>query len=153
MEKTRKVMANVMAAINTFGIEYDTNFVGCRVERKLSDLLKGGKPVKYLEDASDGGKRFQTKWSNFISGPHYRKVRGDCWADDGDSVIIQFSRLYEMNEEDWIEYAYSCGCESPFEAQCCYGDPEPSYKRLNIRVPKGAIESFLRSVARYCWEP
>ena len=41
-EKTKKIMANVMAALNTFGVEYDTNVIGYGVERSLSDLVKGG---------------------------------------------------------------------------------------------------------------
>ena len=149
-EKTKKIMANVMAALNTFGVEYDTNVIGYGVERSLSDLVKGEEIVDYI--GFDGGDNFKTKFAEFIEKPHYYKVSGAYWADDDKYVVIQFSRLYEMDEEDWQEYANWCGCEDPMEAQCNYGDPSPSYIRMNVRITKGNIDSFVRRYARYCWE-
>lgn len=148
--KTERVMANVMAALNTFGVEYDTNTYGFGVQRNLSELVDREETVDYI--GFDGGDNFKTKFAEFIEKPHYYKVSGAYWADDDKYVVIQFARLYEMTEEDWREYASLCGCEDPMEAQCNYGDPSPSYIRMNVRVSKGKMANLVRRYARYCWE-
>ena len=138
-----------MAALNTFGIEYDTNTSGFGVKRKVNELKKE-ETIEYL--GFDGGDNFKTKFFKFIEEPHYSNVRGAYWADDGKYVIIQFSRLYEMSAEDWQNYANCCGCDDPEEAQCQYGEPTSSYIRMNMRVAKGNIESFLMKYAQYFWK-
>lgn len=148
-EKLSEVMGNVMAALNTFGIEYDTNTSGFGVKRKVNEL-KTEETIEYL--GFDGGDNFKTKFFKFIEEPHYSNVRGAYWADDGKYVIIQFSRLYEMSAEDWQNYADWCGYDTPEEAQCQFGEPTSSYIRMNMRVAKGNIESFLMRYAQYFWK-
>lgn len=139
-EKIKRVMANVMAAFNAVGVEYDTNVHGCNLERQLSELNG--------EETIDNERGFL----EFLTRPHYAKPRGFWWADDNKYVVIQFSRRYEMDAEDWDDWAGWCGCENPEEAQYNFGDPSPSYIFINIRVPKGSIDSFVRRYARYCWD-
>lgn len=140
-EKLKRAMANVMAAFNTSGVEYDTNAYGVGdFERNLSELNG--------EETIDNERGFL----EFLTRPHYARPRGEWWADDNKYVVIQFSRRYEMDAEDWADWADWCGCENPEEAQCNFGDPSPSYIFINIRVPKGSIDSFVRRYARYCWD-
>lgn len=149
MNKTEKIMMNVMAALNTFGVEYDTNEeCGFGLKRNLSDLVKE-ETLEFIE--FDGGDNFKTKFDNFCKKPHYYKANGAYWADDDGYVVIQFARLYEMDDEDWREYANSCGCDDPYEAQCIYGGPSPSYIRINVKIAKGNIHSFVSRCAHYCW--
>lgn len=147
-EEQRK-MRNVMAALHTYGIEYDTNVIGSRVERRLSDLEQKAETVEYIGD--DGGDEFKAKFAEFCGRTHYCGIHGACWADDNKFVVVQLSRLYEMDAQDWKEYAEWCGCEDITEAQASYGDPASSYIYINVRVAKGNIANFVRRYARYCW--
>lgn len=78
-------------------------------------------------------------------------MRGWYWADSDDYVVIQFARSYNMDDNDWQEYANMCGYDDPCEAQAMCGDPQTTYIRLNVRIPKGAIDLFVHRYAHYCW--
>ena len=136
MEKIIKVMENVMAALNTWGTEYDVNTCGFNSRKSKESILRNEPNIVDFK-GFDGGKTFKTKFEKFANKPHYSKVIGNCWADDGEFVLIQFFRYYEMDEEDWDNYAAWCGVEDPAEAQAMYGDPEVSRIYMNIRVKKG----------------
>ena len=111
-EKTKRIMANVMAALHTFGIEYNTNVTGYRVERSLSELVKEGEEtVDYIEFNVEDN--FKTKFKEFIEKPHYYIVSGAYWANDDKYVVIQLSRLYEMDDKYWNDYANWYGCKNP----------------------------------------
>lgn len=56
-----------------------------------------------------------------------------------------------MDDNDWQEYANMCGYDDPCEAQAMCGDPQTTYIRLNVRIPKGAIDLFVHRYAHYCW--
>ena len=152
-EKTEDIMRNVMAALNTYGVEYDTNVWGHEVERQISYLVDG--KTKTLDnpqfDFMPGFKEFIEAFKEFVDTPHYSKVRGWYWADSDDYVVIQFARSYNMDDNDWQEYANMCGYDDPCEAQAMCGDPQTTYIRLNVRIPKGAINLFVQRYAHYCW--
>lgn len=147
---TERVMEHVMSTLNTVGVEYATNTRGFDVQRELSELVDSVETVDYI--GFDGGDNFKTKFAEFIGKPHYYKVRGAYWADDDKYVVIQFARLYEMTDEDWQEYASWCGCEDIMEAQWNYGDPSPSYIRMNVKVIKEDLERFVNMYAYHCWK-
>ena len=147
-EKTKKIMTNVMAALNTFGIEYDVNVSGFDVESKLKDLFKKATPVEY--DAYKG-EAFKEEFDKFVNMPQYGYTTGTYWADDNDFVVIQFSRTYIMTDEDWEEYAAFYGYANADEAMAC-GDPSPSRIYFNAKVKKGQIDSFVRNYAKHCWQ-
>lgn len=141
-------MRNVMAAFNTFGIEYDVNEVsGFSISCSKEDLLKSEQEIlNFQENAT-----FKEAFRSFAERPQHSRISEKCWADDSDSVIIQFSRSYIMTDKDWDDFAYMCGCSDPFEAQALYGDPNVGHIYFNVRVPKGQIYSFVSSYAHFCW--
>ncbi len=146
--KTRKIMNNVMAALGTFGIEYDVNEIGGNwIEQEMESL----KPEIETVDFDLNCKNFQQKFKDFAEKENYSTMSGSNWADDGGSVVVLLSRIYQMTEEDWDRYASFCGCNDPYEAQAYYGDPTPSYMYMKVRVQKGQISQFVRTVAKYCW--
>lgn len=150
-------MENVMAALNTFGIEYDPYEYGFEVEKDLLYLKNRtnqefGKmeeiPVDLINFAEND---FETKFEEFVNMPHFNKISGAYWADDDGYVVIQFSRMYNMTENDWDDFVAWCGCESPEEAIANYGEPSPTYIYLNVRIKKGEIGGFVSKYAHYCW--
>lgn len=156
-DRLEEIMNNVMAAINTTGIAYNINSAGFYVRRKASDLLlKRVETFDTLETLDyighDGGEKFKTRFFKFLEEPKHSEVHGDYWADDDKYVIIQISRCCEMDQEYWQNYADWCGYDTPEEAQYNYGDPTPSYIRMNIRIPKGDIRNFVMKYAQYFWK-
>ena len=144
MKELKKVMTNVMAALRTYGIEYSVNVTGFDVQKDRKSLE--GEVLEYPS------KGFCDEFIEFVTRPHYNKVRGAWWAKEGDNhVLIQFVRSYEMDEADWQAYAGWCGCEDSVQAQCLYGDPPTSYIRKNVRVEITKLESFVECYAGYCW--
>lgn len=148
MNKLEIVMQNVMAAFNTFGIEYDVNEInGFSISRSKESLLESEQEIlDFQENAT-----FQDAFKSFAERPQHSRISGKCWADDADSVIIQFSRSYIMTDKDWNDFACACGCSDPFEAQALYGDPNVGHIYFNVRVPKGKIHRFVSSYAHFCW--
>lgn len=145
--KTKKIMNNVMAALNTYGIEYDTNISCCRRLEKDPENLK-----KEVETWDYESGEFEEKFKEFAKeDSHYQGVQGSCWADDGKYVIIQFERLYIRDEQDWEEWLAVTGYNDIYEASINYGDPEASYIFINARVKKGDIDGFVRQYAKDCW--
>lgn len=147
-DKLNSIMNNVMAALNTFGIEYDVNEVrGFSISCSKENLLKSEQEILNFQE----NKAFKDAFKSFAERPQHSRISGKCWADDADSVIIQFSRSYIMTDKDWDDFAYMCGCSDPFEAQALYGDPDVSHIYFNVRVPKGKIHRFVSSYAHFCW--
>ena len=147
-DKLNSIMNNVMAALNTFGIEYDVNEVcGFSLCKDQKELLKSEQKVLNFQENST----FRESFKSFAERPQHSRISGKCWANDADSVIIQFSRSYIMTDKDWDDFAYMCGCSDPFEAQALYGDPNVSHIYFNVRVPKGKIHRFVSSYAHFCW--
>lgn len=145
--KTKKIMNNVMAALNTYGIEYDTNISCCQRLEKDPENLK-----KEVETWDYESGEFGEKFKEFAKeDAHYQGVQGSCWADDGKYVIVQFERLYIRDEQDWEEWLAVTGCNDIYEASINYGDPEASYIFINARVKKGDIDGFVRQYAKDCW--
>lgn len=147
MNKLDNVMNNVMAALNTFGIEYDVNEISAvPICEEKEELLKSEQEVLNFKN-----KNFFQNFKSFTARPQYSRISGKCWADDGKYVIIQFKRSYIMTDEDWEKYAIMCGCSDPFEAQGLYGDPNTGYIFLNVRIEKGHLRNFVSSYAHFCW--
>ena len=148
MNNLNNVMNNVMAALNTFGIEYDVNVVSTiSISWKKEELLESEQEILNYEESAT----FKNSFKSFAERPHFSRISGEGWADDGNCVIIQFVRTYQMDQKDWDDYAHMCGCSDPFEAQALYGDPNVKHIFLNVLVPKGKIHSFILSYAHFCW--
>lgn len=147
MAELNTVMGNVMAALHTFGIEYDTNCYGFDVRGEIED------PEKSIEYKGYGdNSKFKKEFEKFLSNPkYYEGIYGKRWMDAEKYVIIQLGRTYKMSEADYDNYAAACGCETFEEAQCLYGDPMYTPLLINVKVRKGEIDHFVRRIAKYCW--
>jgi len=146
MEKLRKVMQNVMAALNTGGVEYSTSIVGFDHKRDKQDLEEKGETIAYKDDEG-----FASKFDEFANIPQYSKIAGTYWADDEDSVLIQFSRFYKITAENWEKYAVEFGCKDADE-EFSYGELRSTSRiYLNVRVNKRELDFFLKEYAHYCW--
>ena len=65
-QTTKKIMANVMAALNHSGVEYTPNEIGFSAER---ELISKEDVVEY--EGEDGGEIFKRKFENFAAIPQY----------------------------------------------------------------------------------
>ena len=156
-------MNNVMATLNTFGLEYSINEYGFEVRKDLeflkeqtqrgrSQRVAPYEVVNFGRLNPEGGERFEQKFEEFLNIPQHSKVSGMYWAEeDEQSVLILLNRMYEMSLDDWEEYASLMGCEDIEEAQAMHGDPAAQYAYLCVRVAKDDLYSFVRIVAAQCW--
>lgn len=140
MEKIEKVMSNVMAALNTFGVEFDTNeWCGVRLHKSPKEVREKARVILcYDRDLN---------FESFVG------FKGSAWAEEGDEVIILFHKVCLLTKEEQEEYASSLGCASYMEACVNYGDPVLEGEFLAVKIPKGKdkISSFVRKIAKFCW--
>ena len=147
--RIKMIMNNVMAALNTFGVVFNTNcYSSIPLELSKEKVLEKEEKVVDFKSPT-----FDSDFETFREMPGYARVRGKSWCEDTEenTVIVQLSRLYFYTEEDWRNYANFCGFEDPVEAQYECGDPPSRYARLNVRVKGYDLDKFLEAVAKYCW--
>ena len=151
MTDLKKVMQNVMAVLNSYGVVYSPFEHSDCVFGLPKDFLL----VRESEFIDYDDKTFPERFQQFATeNPDYLRIFGVNWADDDDAVIIQLARQYEMTEKDWEEYLSQCGCSDPMVACTRYGFP-PKYKKyryLNVRVKKSRLSYFVGGYAHFFWE-
>ena len=136
MAELNTVMGNVMAALNTFGLSFDTNCEGFHVKK---EKLENSEKVVEFHPYGDNSK-FEKAFDEFLNNHHYYAgMAGKYWMEAGEYVVIQLRRMYEKTVE---EYEY----EQNIEEELYYED-----LLLNVKIQKGEISSFVRAVAPHCW--
>ena len=156
--KKQDVMMNVMASLNTFGVEYASNVRGFDPEgvapgdqgqiRFKAELTRYGfdsdKELKQvLADFLSYGKREAGEWGK----PH-----GYRWEQEDDNhVIIYLERLYQRSYEEEEDVARSLGYDSAIQMSYEYGDVESPRVYMAVKVHVELTERFVQRVAPYCW--
>lgn len=137
MNKIVKVMLAVMAALRTFGIEFDTNVSGFSPYQENLDLKH---VVKY--------NMYKDRNVEYLKGFH-----GQYWKllDENKGVQIQFVRYIEPTEEEADDWANFNGYASYIEAQYAIGDMPWREEHLVVEVHFGHLDSFVGAAAPYCW--
>lgn len=149
MKTTEETMEIVMAVLNTSGVAYDTSKAGHSSKREMSKLLMSDDVIVDFD-----GNNFQSNFVNFISTRHYdRYVKGRYWSEteNPNYVVVQLSRSYDDNENDWKNWANEHGCKSILEAQYFFGKPHFRPLTLNVRISTNQLQAFTKKVAGFCW--
>ena len=138
MNKIKKVMLAVMAALRAFGIEFDTNVSGFSPYQENLDLEHVVKYNMYKDRQN----------VEYLKGFH-----GQYWKllDENKGVQIQFVRYIEPTEEEADDWANFNGYASYIEAQYAIGDMPWREEHLVVEVNFGHLDSFVNAAAPYCW--
>ena len=138
---------NILAALNTFGIEYGRNCGFTRFNVEKPEVVIDYRRRHFAEDA----KKFLSDRPEEGGKGSWSHMTGHGYVQDGEDSIIVLSRSYNYTDEDLIDFAHWCGYETFEEAQCNYGDITGRYTYLGVRVKKSDLDNFVHEVAPYCW--
>lgn len=136
MNKIKQVMLAVMAALRTFGIEFDTNVSGFDTNKETK-------------------KEHVVKYNMFAKPPLdcLKGYRGKSWQlwDNREGVWVELHKLTPPTEEQELDWGNFYGFSSYIEAQYAIGDMPWHEDHITFEIPFGHLESFVESVAPYCW--
>lgn len=139
---------NILAALNTFGIEYGGTCGFTCFNDEKPEVVINYRRKHFAEDA----KKFLSDRPEEGGKGSWSHMTGHGYVQDGkDTYIIVLSRSYDHTSEELIAYAHWCGYETFEEAQCNYGDITGRYTYLGVRVKKSDLDNFVHEVAPYCW--